>query len=151
MTEDSRSALDALAGVHASENRLAERAGVCPPWRHALYGALFLVLIGSITISDKVQLVGSGIVILAAALMAYYDRRRRGLLITGFRRDKTLPVTLGFLGLLMVLVVSAVQMREASFAPLSKAGLAAIAFIMGTIFSVVRQRVYLRQLTDHSA
>ena len=143
--------LDALAGVHASQARLAARAGDCPPWRHALFGMLYFILVGGIAMSGTGQIVASVIVLAAAAFIARDDRRRRGLLITGLRRDRTLPVTLGFLSVLVALVFAAMHMREHDFTNASKIGLAVIAFAAGTAFSMARQRVFRRQLMDHGA
>lgn len=148
MTEDATQAAEALAGVRASHARLAARSAVCPPWRHAAFGAIFALLIGSIAISSQVQMLAMPVILIAIFALLRYDRKRYGMFISGYRRGKTRPVTLTYLGTMIGLVAAAMYMRTHDFNNASKAGLATIAFIMAIAFSLVWHRVYHAELTD---
>ncbi|MBD3730533.1 MAG: hypothetical protein IE933_12590 [Sphingomonadales bacterium] len=147
MTEDATQAAEALASVRASHARLAARSTVCPPWRHAAFGAIFALLVGSIAISSQVQFMAMPVIVAGIIGLLRYDRKRYGMFINGYRRGKTLPVTLAYVGAMMVMVVAAMHMRTHDFTDASKAGLAAIAFAMAIAFSLVWHRVYLAELT----
>lgn len=136
----------ALAGVRTADQRLAERVGNCPPWRHAAFGAMFGILIGSISLSGTAQAVGTVIVLAMIVFLIQSDRRRYGVFINGYRRGATLPLTLSYLGTMLVLVAAAMYMRVNEFTIWSKAGLAAIAFAFALAMSIKWQRVFLKEL-----
>lgn len=143
-------AASALAGIHASEARLAQRAAVCPPWLHAVFGLMFFGLIGAIAVSHGVQMIASAVMIVVAVVLIR-RQRQRGLFITGLRRDRTLPITLVMIGLALVLVVAALHMRDNDFSTWSKLALATIAGALFWALSVLRMRVFLHQLTRDAA
>ena len=138
-------ALAALSGVQDAQNRLAADIE-CPPWRHAAMGGFFAVLIGSIAISSQAQMAMMPLVMLGLILLVRSDRKRMGLFVNGYRRGRTLPVSLACLAIMLTLVFAAMHMRNHDFLLASKAALAVIAAIAGTAFSVVWQRVYRREL-----
>jgi len=139
-------AQSALASVHSAEARLANKVGHCPPWRHAAFGALFALLIGSIAISSTVQFAAMPVIIAGVVLLIRWDRKRYGVFINGYRRGRTLPVTLGFVGIMIVLVVAAMHMRVNGFTDASKIGLAALAFAIAIGFSLAWGRTFMREL-----
>lgn len=140
-----------LAAVHSSETRLADRVTDCPPWRHALPGALLGAYIGAISISMTMQAWAMPLVLLAVGVIIWTERRRKGLFVHGFRRGKTLPITLVFVAVITCLVVAALHMREHDFSIWSKLALACIAFALTTAFSIVRQRIFRSELTEGDA
>ncbi len=151
MSTDSESARIALDAVSRTRAELARGFGKCPPWRHAIFGLVFAVLIGSIAVSSAMQIAGSGLVIIAVLAIKRSDEKRMGVFINGYRKGRTLPVTLGFVGVMIVLVVAAMHMRNHGFSDFSKAGLAAIAFAVAVAFSMVWQAVFRRELNDEAA
>lgn len=142
-------AIAALSGVQDAQNRLAADMN-CPPWRHAALGGLFAVLIGSIAVSSQFQMAMMPLVMAAIVLLVRSDRKRMGLFVNGYRRGRTLPVALACLAAMLALVFAAMHMRNHDFAVASKAGLAAIAGLLGTAFSIGWQRVYRHELTGEA-
>lgn len=140
-------AREALDRIQAADSRLAEKIGHCPPWRHAAFGGMFALLIGSIAVSSAVQFATIPVILAFVVLMMRSDRQRLGVFINGYRRGATLPVTFVFVGLMIALVFFAMQMRVEGFSDWCKAGLAAIAFVMAILFSLKWQSVFNRELT----
>jgi len=141
---EARAALDSAGAARAQLAAL----GMCPPWRHAAFGAVFAVLIGSIGISATAQMIGTASVLVMVGLLVMHDRRRYGVFINGYRRGATLPVTLLYAGVMVVLVVAAIFMRDHGFSIWSKLGLAAIAFALATALSVKWSRTFRREMEE---
>lgn len=147
MTEyDSHAAREALAAVSQTRADMVRDLGTCPPWRHALFGAMFFVLIGSISISSTVQMATAPLLVIAVLLLRRSDIRRTGVFINGYRSGATLPVTLALVGALIAFVVAAMHMRMNGFSIVSKLALATLAFALSTWASVVWQRIFRREL-----
>ena len=140
--EEARAALDNIGQTRAQLAGLA----TCPPWRHAAFGLVLAILIGSISISGTGQIVGSVIVLVLVGLLVRSDLKRYGVFVNGYRRGATLPLTLGYVGFMIVLVAAAMYMRLNGFSLWSKLGLAAIAFAMATALSVKWSRTFRREM-----
>ena len=140
--DEARAALDSIGETRAQLAALAN----CPPWRHAAFGLIFAILIGSISISSTAQLIGTVIVLVLVGLLVRSDLRRYGVFVNGCRRGATLPLTLGYVGFMIVLVAAAIFMREHGFSLWSKLGLAAIAFAMAAALSVKWSRTFRREM-----
>ena len=136
----------AIAGVRSAEASLADKVAHCPPWRHAAFGGIFAVLIGSIAISDTAQIVGTVIVLVSIVVLMRSDRKRYGVFINGYRRGATLPLTLLYVGVMAVMVAAAMYLRVNDFSIWSKAALTVIAFAMATLFSVKWSGVFRKEL-----
>ena len=136
----------ALAGVCSAEASLADKVAHCPPWRHAAFGAIFAVLIGSIAISATAQIVGTVIVLASIAVLMRSDRKRYGVFINGYRRGATLPLTLTYVAVMIGLVAAAMYLRINDFSAWSKAALAVIAFALASLFSVKWSSVFRKEL-----
>jgi len=143
---DRNEAAAALAGVDGARERLAQQIGTCPPWRHAAFGLLMAILVGSPSVSLQVQWIGLATALALMVLIFLYDRRRFGVFINGYRRGATLPLTLALAGVMAVLLVASIHAREAGLSPWTKAGITALTFAFATVISVAWQRVYLREL-----
>ena len=143
---DSYEAAAALAGVEVTHERLAQQVGQCPPWRHAAFGAVMALLVGSATVSMPVQLAGTALGMGLTAWIVMDDRRRYGVFINGYRRGATLPLTFALLLAVIALMFAALRAREGGWSPWSKAGIGVLAFAVATWASVVWQRVYMREL-----
>lgn len=136
----------ALAGVSSAEARLAAKVATCPPWRHAAFGVVLAILIGSISISSTAQIIGSVLVLVLVGLLVLHDLKRYGVFVNGYRRGATMPVTLAYLGGMIVLVAAAMYMRLNDFSLWSKLGLAALTFVLATAISVKWNNVYRKEL-----
>ncbi|WP_338465947.1 hypothetical protein RXV95_10230 [Novosphingobium sp. ZN18A2] len=141
----------ALATVAQTKAGMAETIANCPPWRHALFAAIFAVLIASVAISSFVQFATIPFILAAIFLVKKSDERRLGVFVNGYRPGKTRKVSLSFVAVIVVLVVAAMNMRTSHFSNLSKAGLTAISFAIAYAYSVVWQRVFLNELREQDA
>ncbi len=140
-------AREALDSIQAADTKLAARIGNCPPWRHAVLGGIFALLIGSIAVSSTVQMLSLPVVLLAVFLTVRSDRKRYGVFVNGYRRGATRPVTFALVAVMIALVLAAMHMRNNGFTDASKVGLAVVAFTLAVMFSVTWHRVLRRELT----
>ena len=143
---DARAALDKVGMTRTQMAAICN----CPPWRHAAFGLIFAVLIGSISISGTAQVISTAVVLVLTGLLVAHDRVRYGVFVNGYRRGATLPLTLTYVGVMIVLVVTAMFMRLNGFTLLSKLALAAIALALATAVSVKWSRVFRRELEGRS-
>jgi hypothetical protein len=143
---DRNEAAAALAGVDSAHERLAQQIGNCPPGRHAAFGLVMAILVGSPSLEMPLQMFALPVAMALLVGILAYDRRRFGVFINGYRRGATLPLTLLLAGMLGVLLVASIHARDAGMSPWTKAGIAALAFAVATTVSVVWQRIYLREL-----
>jgi len=148
MNRETMSPADARAALDKVGMTRTQMAAICncPPWRHAAFGLIFAVLIGSISISGTAQVIGTAVVLVLTGLLVAHDRVRYGVFVNGYRRGATLPLTLTYVGVMIVLVVTAMFMRLNGFTLLSKLALAAIALALATAVSVKWSRVFRREL-----
>lgn len=147
---DGDEARAALASVRATNDRIARDLGVCTPWRHIIVGLLMALLVGAITFSLAAQLVANVFVILVAVWLIRRDRQRTGVFVNGYRRGRTLPVTLAMIVVLAGMAVAAFSLRENHAGWLPKLGLAALAFVVATCAGFVWQWVWRRELGQDS-
>lgn len=143
---NSNEARNALAHVSSAQARMAAVVADCPPWRHALFGALLFVLIGSTAISSTIQFATAPFILLAVYLIVRSDRVRMGVFVNGYRRGATLPLSLAMLAVMAGLVFGAMELRVGGYGLGAKLALAAAAFGIATWFSVYWQRIYLLEL-----
>lgn len=143
---DSDEAREALEQVSATHARMAETVGRYPLWRHAIFGALFFALIGSVSISTSVQLAAIPIQLAIIFLIVRSDRQRMGVFINGYRRGATLPLTLGMVVVSVGLVHAAMTLRQDGSGVVLKMALATLSFLIATGFSVYWQRIFQLEL-----
>ena len=148
MSKDSMSPAEARAALDKVGMTRAQMVAICncPPWRHAAFGLIFAILIGSISISSSAQIIGTVAVLALTGLLVLYDLKRYGVFVNGYRRGATLPLTLVYVGVMIVLVAAAMYMRLNGFSLWSKLALAAIAFALATGVSVKWSRVFRREM-----
>ena len=136
----------ALAGVRSAEGRLAGKVAQCPPWRHAAFGGVLAILIGSIAISTQAQIVGTVIVLALIVLIVQSDRRRYGVFVNGYRRGKTRMVAFPMLAVILILYAASCYAALDRGLPAISLALAAASFAIGYIGSMIWQRVFVREL-----
>ncbi len=120
---EARAALDSIDDV---QRDLALKATYCPPWRHAAFGAVMALLVLGQGFDIAIMAPLFAVAMLAVVLLVADDRRRYGLFINGYRKGRTLPVTLALLG-------------------------AAIAFGVAVAASIAWSRIYRRELLKGTA
>lgn len=142
---DRNEAREALDAVDGAREQLA-RAMHCPPWRHAAFGVVMATLIAANAV-PRLFFAPLFVVAMAATVwLVRGDRRRTGTFVNGWRRGRTLPLSGGLFVVLLALIFMARRGRSEVF--VTAQGLLAIglAFAVGTLVSVVWQRVYLAEL-----
>lgn len=135
----------ALASAYETRRKLAA-AGNYPPGRHIAFGLL-------IAFHNALPLLTSwnGIVqllLFSAAIFAIYrwDLKTYGVFINGWRRGKTLWVSIFLVTGIMVLFAAQMQLRLTSPGSWLSFGLLALAFAFGTAGSVLWARVFRREM-----
>lgn len=144
--DEARASLDAARAATDSLARAAQDA--CPPWRHAAFGLVMGSLVLSVSLPTPLQSVLFVVAMAGVAMLATWDRRRTGVFVNGFRRGRTLPLTLALLGTLLVLVFAELHARESGLGMATRLGLAAMAFAIACLASIRFQRIYLRELHE---
>lgn len=142
---DDQQARDALASIAAAQSQLA-KTQTFPLWRHAALGVVSALLIAAIAAPQSYFALFYIPSMAGIVWLVRYDRRTTGTFVNGWRWGRTLPVSLVLLALLLGLVFFAHRTRaDGAF---SSEGLLAIAagFVLGTVFSMVWQRVYIEEL-----
>ncbi|MCJ2186587.1 hypothetical protein [Novosphingobium beihaiensis] len=146
--EEAKQALATISGTKAA---LADDIANCPPWRHAAFGGMFALLIGAISISSAVQFATIPVIIMLIILIKRSDERRNGVFVHGYRRGKTLAVTLAYLVVLVPFILLALHLRLGGFGLPAKAGLTALAFAIAVGLSLWWHRVFKRELLEDPA
>jgi hypothetical protein len=140
--DEARAALDRVAATRA---RIAE-FGVCPPWRHAAFGAVMGLMILGAGLSIAWQMATLVLAMGATALIVIWDRRRYGMFINGYRRGATLPLTVLLLIAMGGLLVWQVHMRERHAPEWVTFAIAGLAFAVGTGASVWWASIFRREM-----
>lgn len=142
---DDRQARDALASIAAAQSQLAETQAF-PLWRHAALGAVMALLIAANAVPHAFFAAPFVASMAGVVWLVKYDRHRTGTFVNGWRWGRTFPVSLVLFALLLGLVFYARRTQGDGY--VSNEGLLAIgaAFVLGTVFSVVWQRIYLAEL-----
>lgn len=138
-------ASDALEAKKSAELQLAD-AATCPPWRHAAFGALMGAIVTTPGLPLPWRFVVLFGVIASAGLIARSDRKRLGVFINGYRRGKTRLVIFPLLAIWAVIYWFSVDRGLLHRDHLTPLWLGLVAFVVGTLGSVIWQRVFVREL-----
>lgn len=145
MSSSASDAAEALAALKASRARLAVAAD-CSPQRHFVFAA---VLGGFVTLPvfpTGIALGLEAVLLGIVFLIARSDRRRTGMFVNGYRRGRTLPLTLTVLAFyLALLALGRTLSRDTPlwWAPL---GLALLSLPVGYVASIRWQRIFRREM-----
>ena len=145
MTDFEVQARAALAAKNDTQRQLAA-ASVCPPWRHAVFGLLFGVLVAAPAFDPPIRYAFIAAIFCAIPLIARSDRKRMGMFVNGYRRGKTRIVAVAVavveLGIYTFGTYRSIELGDHRTALL----LALLAFAIGWIGSVMWQRVFVSEL-----
>jgi hypothetical protein len=86
------------------------------------------------------------LILVAVALIVRSDRKRLGMFINGYRRGRTLYVTLPMLAINLALYAASFHVAREVGEAWPSLALAAIAFIVSLIGSILWQRVFRSEL-----
>ena len=139
---DAASALDAK---RQAEVQMA-RAATCPPWRHALFGLMMGALIASFAFEFVIRTAILVLVLAAIPIIVRSDRKRMGMFINGYRRGKTRWVAFGILLVWLPLYAIAVHYGLTLHDHVVPLLLGALGFVIGTIGSMLWQRVFVSEM-----
>jgi len=142
---DAGTAAASLEEALAARARLAEKLR-CPPYLHALFGALYGALVASWAGSDAVVFEVEAVVILIAAGMFLWMRKKMGFFVNGYRKGATRPVVAALLMLYFVCFGLAAWCKAELHLAWPALVLGALMFCVGTYSSVLWQRTYRREL-----
>lgn len=135
----------ALAAKGEADHQIAGLAA-CPPWRHAAFAGLLAGLVGTPAVPLELRFVVLGLIVLGGVLIYLADRRRLGVFINGYRRGKTRLVVVPLMAVWLVLYSASYYFETKFDAPWVSIGLAAVAFMVGYVGSVIWQRTFRREL-----
>lgn len=142
---DSQQAREALGAMDGATRKFGEGFD-CPPWRHAVFGAVMSALVFSVSLPQPWHVAVYVLTMASLIWIVRSDRRRNGAFVNGWRRGRTLPLTiLVFLFMLGMMALS-MSGRHAPF-PSPRAVIAALlSFAGGVAMSIVWQRIYRAEL-----
>jgi hypothetical protein len=140
--DQARAALDSVTATRA---RIAE-VGVCPPWRHAAFGAVMALLILGAGLPLAVQSASLVLAMAATVWLVRWDRRRYGYSIYGYRKGATRPLTFALLFAMLGLLVLQIYLREHGVGLWVPFVVAAVAFAIGVAASVAWARIFRREM-----
>ena len=147
MSTDSTQAAAALSAMRESRERLAA-AATCPPERHLVFAGLMGGLVASSAAPPVGQIAIEVALLVGVGLVIYWDRRRTGMFINGYRAGRTRSLTLALLAFSLAAFGLGDWLKLGFglvWAPLVLGPItAAVAFIA----SLAWQRIYLRELKE---
>lgn len=134
-----------LDAMQQSRERLAALCN-CPPERHLAFALILGGLVASGSLPTPWSLVAEGVLFLAIGAVALWDRKRTGMFVNGYRRGRTLPLTLTLLATTMLLLCLGIWLREERGMQLAPAACGVATAIIAFLASVQWQRVWVREL-----
>lgn len=141
--DEARSALD---GIDDIQREFALACAKYPFWRHAAFGLVMglLVLAQGFDLLPKMALVV--VAMAGCAWLVTDDRRRYGMFVNGYRKGRTLPWTLALVAVMLAAGGVEVYAYFAGWSLAPKLGIAAAAFAVALMGSVLWTRIYRREL-----
>jgi len=143
---DRDAAQAALDEMGAAERRLALEGPDYPLWRHAAFGgAMALIILGQGFAVPWSLLILVFAMAGIGALVAD-DRRRYGVFVNGYRKGRTLPLTLLLLALMLGAMAAEIYARRSGLSLGVKLGIAGASFLIAVGASLWWTRIYQREL-----
>ena len=139
---EARAALDSIGATRAQ----IAAVGLCPPWRHAAFGAVMSLLILGLGFPLAVQVACLCLAMGLMVVIVVHDRRRYGMFINGYRRGATRPITAALLVAMMALIVVQIRLREQGVESWVPVAVASVAFVVAVAGSVWWARVFRREM-----
>jgi hypothetical protein len=138
---------DALAAASGARQRLAARA-VSPWWYAPLYGLGVGGMVASFALPGPLAIIG--IVASTALVVTIYTvwKAKTGLGVSGYRRGRTLPLTLLFVAVLLVLMIVAVRFGQERGEPEVALACGAIAGVIAALASHAWDRIWRAEMRE---
>lgn len=146
--DEARAALDSMK---AAERDLALSGPKYPLWRHAAFAAVMATLVLGQGFAAPLQILFIVFPLVALALLVNDDRKRYGLLVNGYRKGRTLPLTLMLVALMLGAMGVEIYARFNDLGIGVKLGIAGFAFVVALTASLWWTRIFDRELLDGDA
>lgn len=145
---EARAALDSMSDA---KRALAQSGPKYPLWRHAAFAAVMATLVLGQGFGFPWQLPMLIVPLLAIAWLVADDRKRYGLFVNGYRKGRTLPLTLVLVALMLGAMGGEIYARANDLGIGVKLGIAGFAFVVALTMSLWWTRVFDRELLDRDA
>ena len=143
-----KEAAEALSSISRTKARFAAGFEEIPFVRHALFGLTYAILIGSATLETSASFIGVAAALALVFLQIRQDRSRYGVFVNGYRRGKTLPLSITLVIVMVGFILAAIHAADADWPDLWKAGLTFAGFAIATGASMIWQRIYIAELRE---
>jgi hypothetical protein len=140
---EAQAALDSMA---EAQRELAHGGPQYPLWRHAAFAAVMAALVLGQGFGQPWQLLLLVFPMAAVAWLVADDRKRYGVFVNGYRKGRTLPVTLALVALMLATMGGEIYARFNGLALGVKFGIAGFAFVVALAMSLWWTRFYDREL-----
>ena len=142
---EARAALDSMK---AAERELALSGPEYPLWRHAAFAAVMAAIVLSQGFAQPWQALLFVPAMAGVAWLVVDDRKRYGLFVNGYRKGRTLPLTLALVGLAIAAMGGELYARFHDLGVAVKLGIAGGTFVAVLAGSLWWTRIYDRELLD---
>lgn len=139
--DEASAALDAVA----SAKRSVAAASAAPLWRHAAFGLVMALLLLSVAAGDPFWLLPWALSVIGMAMLFWWDRRQTGMFVNGYRRGRTLPLTIALLIVLVALTSAAHRLNLYGHPELALLTVPA-GFVVAFLTSLWWERIFLREM-----
>jgi hypothetical protein len=136
----------ALNSMAEAEAELARSGPTYPLWRHAAFAAVMAALVLGQGFGQPWSLLLLVFPMAAVAWLVADDRKRYGVFVNGYRKGRTLPVTLTLVALMLGAMGGEIYARSYDLGLLVKFGIAGFAFVVALAMSLWWTRIYDREL-----
>ncbi|MBU0825744.1 MAG: hypothetical protein KKA44_05410 [Alphaproteobacteria bacterium] len=141
----------ALDSMNAAQREFAASGPKYPLWRHAAFAAVMAAVVLSQGFGPPLQILLFVFAMAAVAWLVVDDRRRYGVFVSGYRKGRTLPLTLALVALLLGTMGAEIYARVNDLSLAVKLGIAGGAFVVALAASLLWTRIYDRELQDGAA
>jgi hypothetical protein len=149
MTLSSDEANAALAGMRASQARLAKAAN-CPPERHLAFALLMGAFVTLPAFSNGVAIALEVVLGCCIAAIVVWDRWRTGMFINGYRAGRTRPLTFTLLAVMLVFLTLSFWLARDLLIGWAPFALGVLATAISYLFSVQWKKIFRQELGVNS-
>lgn len=142
---EARAALD---DIDAARRDLAKSGPEYPLWRHAAFGAVMGGTVLSQGFGQPWQVMMFVFAMAGLAWLVTDDRKRYGVFVSGYRKGRTLPLTLALVALTFLALGAEIYARINNLSLTVKLGIGGGAFLVAFVSSIWWTRIYDRELLD---
>lgn len=146
--DEARSALEGIGHV---QREFALNGPKYPLWRHAAFGLVMGMLVLGQGFDLPLKMALFAVAMAGCAWLVTDDRRRYGVFVNGYRKGRTLPLTLAMLVAVLAAMGAEIHAHAAGWPLAPKLTIAAFAFAAATVGSIVWTRIYQRELLESEA